>query len=178
MVSLQELKSLPDCCIYGLINKADKKIYIGYSYDILSALSRNIKDFKYSNHPAKADFDKLEFIILETVKDRSSIRFRYAYWYESYKSMGYSFYRDYKGSKFRVKIDVGMDFRSEGGTTYLVYVKLVNSRYKEFIVGVFSGIQGAKEFVRNKYQDKNIVTSIEYASNDLTRLYVKRNSDE
>lgn len=169
---LQDLGSIPEMCIYGFINETDKKIFIGYTTDIVTALNRNLKEMKYSNHPCKDDFDKLKVINIETLKSRQDAKIRYQYWVKQYSNQGYRMYRKYKAVDYKVRIEVLRDFRVKPPTSaYLLYVKLLDRRYKSITVGVFDQVSEADDFVANNYAQ---VDKIVYSDNQLTKEYLRR----
>lgn len=170
---LDNLLHLPSTCIYGFINEYDKKIYIGFSCDLLLALYRNLKDIKYSNHPCKKDFKKLKLIIIETLDNKLNSRIRYQYWVNKYSNMGYKNYRNFKASSYKVRVDVLRDFRMTYDRRFLFYVKLRTRHGKEFIVGVFDKVEDAELFVTLNYTS---IDDIIYAGNKLTKEYLKKES--
>lgn len=170
---IKEIMSLPEQCIYGLINNQDKKIFIGYTKDLVTALNRIGKDIKSSNHVCKEDLNKLELIILEIINNESDLKLKYQFYYNKYSNMGFLHYRKYKavGSyKLRIKVlnDIPEDLRS----SISIYVKLHYGRSKELIVGIFDSVEECYAFVDEFYPDKNKVVNIIYSSNKLTKEYL------
>lgn len=167
---LREIIDLPDQCIYGLINNQDKKIFIGYTKDLVTALNRIGKDIKYSNHILKNDINKLELIIIETINNEDLLRSRYQFWYNKYSNMGFLHYRKYKAMGFyKLFIDVLMVNHIH---VPKVYVKLRWGRSKELTVGIFDSVEECDAFINEFYPNKNNIASIIYSSNILTKEYL------
>lgn len=166
----QELNSLPKQCVYGLFNEIDKRVYIGFTINILVTLPRLLNNINYSNSLLKADLSKLEFRIIETIKENKSLRLRYQYWCRNYSNNGYMLYREYKAIQYRTRIEVIRNPLDERTDLYMCAVKLVSRGYKELTVGLFSNAAEAEAFVSEHYTS---IDSIIYADNYLTKRYLK-----
>lgn len=167
MSLLQELDNLPLISIYGFFNETDKKVYIGYAFDTISALYRNIRDLKYSN----TDYNKLEFRIIETLHTRKDIRLRYQYWIDQYSNMGWGMYRSYKAIEFKLSTDIIRDWRYPLGTKCLFRVRLISRRQSKRVVGVFKNQSDMDGFISQYYSNGRIV-SVVVSDNDLTKEYL------
>lgn len=165
---ISELIKLPSMCIYALINQPEKKIYLGFTTNIVTALGRITKDIKYSNE----ELNNLPFVIIESPKDRINLYARFNYWYNYYSNKGYLFYNKNKPKLpiYKVRIDLMSDFRLKYETSALCYVKLVTRGYKELIVGIFKDYETAQEWTALNYSNGE-VNKIVYSNNDLTKDY-------
>lgn len=171
-LSFQELYNLPERCIYAFLNKKDKKIYIGFTKNLLSALQRNLYLMKYSNHPCKNDVSKIEFEILEYIVTDSDLKLRYEYYSNKYSNDGWGLYRDYKAIDYKVSIDL-IDTNVVGGMPSIkCCVKLRRQGYSELIVGIFNSVSDAEVFVSDKYS--NGVFNIIYCDNQLTLDFLEK----
>lgn len=166
----QELYKLPDKCIYAFLNESDKKIYIGMAKNIVTSLSRNISEMKYSNHPCKNDVSKLKFEILENIVTDRDLKLKYQYYSNKYKNEGWTLYRDYCAISYKVLIDVLNVNKLYGMPSIKCCVKLRSRGYRELTVGLFETVEEAEVFVANNYSNSPI-TNIIYADNKLTRYY-------
>lgn len=168
----QNLINYPDMCIYGLVNEIDKKIYLGYTSNLPLALSRIIKDSKYSNNKLNKDFKKLELIIVEKITDRKNLRLRCKSWVNEYSNNGWMLYKkETKLPTYKLRIDVYRDEARWTDEDLLVYVRLITRGYKELTVGVFSDYEEATIWSKENYPS-NSINSIVYAKNALTQEFL------
>lgn len=165
---LQELINLPSMGIYGFINKKDLKIDLIYSSNLVTSLVQNVNSLKSSNK----DVNDLEFILIEPITDIELLKVRYNYWLDYYARMGYGFYRIYASVKLKLRIEVLNDVLWPGCFDPRVYVKLVTRNRSERIVGVFTAMSEAEEFVAANYPDSSNIFNIVYANNNLTKEYL------
>lgn len=171
---LNYLFNYPEMCIYGLINHKDHKIYVGYTANLPLALSRIIRDTKYSNNKLNKDWDKLEFAVLETVTDRKNLRIKYNQWIKEYSNKGWDLYKKQGQSNiptYKLRIDLWMDESRWTKEDQLVYVRLITRRYKELTVGVFNDYDEAVRWSKDNYPNTTI-TQVIYAKNALTEEYL------
>lgn len=157
----QELKNISKSGIY-LLESSNKDIFIGYSSNILLALTRNIYS-DYSN-----------MTILEIVTSKELLRPRCQYYKDHYSNNGFKLLNPNRVCNIRVKIDLLEDFRDKGSGKYLFYVSLVSKGYWKRTVGVFDTVSAAEAFSARKYSN-NRVYDIVYSSNDLTKEYLVGN---
>lgn len=164
-----ELNKLPKQCIYGLINNTDKRIFLGYSTNIVTALGRLIN---YSNNLFKDDLDKLELIVIEPIKNSNDLRLKLKYWFKEYSNKGFLFYKKpINLPSYKLRIDLMADFRNVKEGNYLCYVKLISRRYRELTVGVFN-TYGEAELFCKKYYINGQVNNIIYSNNKLSKEYL------
>jgi hypothetical protein len=156
--------------IYCLINESKKRVYISYSKDIITSLSRIVRDIRSKNVIYKQlikDVRGLEFLLLEDINIYDSeidVCTKLDYFITLYKQLGYELYNDkYKLQKFKVSLEVDLNDN-------LVYVKLVNKRYKKIVVGVFDKMYDAEEFA-TLFETMDIIKPI-YSINNLTKSYI------
>lgn len=158
-------QNLPKSGVFALINKQDNKVYLAFSSYILGAVSKILygiynKDKKYRK--LRDDLDKLEFVVLfETVNPDIMIQ-QYNYYCDYYKIINYSFYRDYKARRYKVRTELN-DSK--------VFVYLVTNSNKKKLVGVFTKIHEANEFIKVNYSVDYIKPVI--ADNELTKRYIE-----
>lgn len=162
----RELFNYPEMCIYGLINSMDKKIYLGYTCNLPHALSRIIKELKYSNGKLKEDLNKLELIILEPIADRKNLRIKYKDYSNKYSNEGWILYRKDNYSnvpRYKLRIDIIGVGETNNHDLIKVEVNLLTRRYKKVTVGVFNDIETATNWVMVNYPKTDNITNIVYA---------------
>lgn len=162
--------NIPRSGIYCLINHKKKMLYIAYSKDICTSLSRIVKDIKDKNIIYKQmikDVKKLEFEYLEDINNCDTtldIHLKLGFYIDKYKHLGYTLYNNrYKHLQLKVSIIPSNDLK-------FVHVTLVSKTYKRIVVGVFESIYEAQEFA-TVFDNMDLVKPI-YAINDLTRNYL------
>lgn len=165
-MDLQEILSFPTMGIYAFVNEEDRKIYVGYSKNIVTAFSRLVQNLKYSN--MQEDADKLKFVILENIVTERSLRLRYEYWSRKYSNEGWSLYRSYRAVSYRLRVDLFSDHSERS----LIGVKIVSRGYKELTVGVFESVGESRAFINEYYKDG--VDNLIYASNRLTKEFIDK----
>lgn len=163
---LDNLNHLPEMCIFGLISETNKAIYIYRTKNIVTALNRIIKEYKYSNK----NILKLPLIIIEDIKDSNNLWVRFNFHISNYSNIGYTIMNKPRNSiKYKLRISIQGDFRMKSDVRPLFYVKVVSRRYKEIVVGVFDHISYMQEFIDAHYP--NTIDSLVYSSNSLTQEY-------
>lgn len=157
--------------IFCLINESKKRVYISYSKDIITSLARMVRDIRSKNVIYKQlikDVRSLEFLLLEDINIYDTdicIHTKLDYFITFYKQLGYELYNDkYKLQKLKVSLEVNLNDN-------LVYVKLVNKRYKKIVVGVFDKMYDAELFA-TVFEIMDIVKPV-YSINELTRTYIE-----
>lgn len=154
---------MPKNSIYALINEQDKEIFLTYSYDVLSSLSRIINEMK-SGIGLSIDPSKFRYKLLESVDKREYLKMRFSYWHDFYRQCDYKFYNKRKPINYKLISTIERDFRDP--RRRLLYAKLKNKR-SEVILGVFDNIEQCTDFIEN-YGN---IYSIKHASNQLTKEY-------
>lgn len=169
---LQSLLNLPkEKCVYGIVNKKDNKIYIGYTHNVLEALSRNVMEINLGSHICSQDKNDLEFIILETC-NKDNLRIRYNYWVQKYKDTDTLLYKNEKIVTYSLHIDLGKDFRSRIGDKWLLYLKLRTVSHTERIIGVFTNKMDLDKFVSINYPN-NVVNDFIVSNDEVTTQYLQ-----
>src|SRR5438105_3319080 len=107
---LNVLHNMPKNSIYALINEQDKEIFLTYSYDVLSSLTRLINEIK-SGIGLPIDPSQFEYKLLETIGKREHLKFRFNYWYDIYKQNDYKFYNKRKPINYKLISTIDKDFR-------------------------------------------------------------------
>lgn len=166
----ETLYNLPREGIYAIRNEQEKSVYISYSKDLLTSVSKNVKQIKEKVHICNflnREIEELEFGIIETLNyytTKLDIHCLLYYHITEYRNKGYTViaYRNIKPLRFRV--DIGQDCR--------VYCKLITKDYKEYVVGVFNNKIEAKDFIK-QYQDMDSLIYPIYSINDLTKEYIE-----
>lgn len=152
--------------IFALIEPSSKKIYIGHSVNILSSLIFIIKHYKTNKAYGgiAGILDQLQPIVLETINDNDSKRFRLriAHWTDKYTAEGWTLLRPYKGLRYTLKTFIGVDSK--------IYVQATSHTSDKIVLGIFDFITQADRF-RDKYYPKGVVAELVYANNALTRQY-------
>lgn len=167
------MNSIPRAGIYALVNHSKKRVYIGRSKDVCLSLSRLLLELQDKTHTSRKlikDRNKLEFLFLEEIHYQDTlidVSIKYNYWVNEYRNNGYEFYvKSYNFPQFRVRIDVGLDYK--------VYVKLLNKGYKELVVGVFDTYPEAEEFAE-VFNNMSYVSPV-YAINNTSKEYFRLQS--
>lgn len=169
---IQKLKSLPEMCIFGLIDEVNKAIYLYRTSNIVTALNRILKEYKYSNNVLS-----LPLIIIEDIKDKDNLWVRFNYHITNYSNLGYTVMNKPRNRiKYKLRIQILADFRMKSNVRPLFYVKVVSRRYKEIVVGIFDHISYMQEFIDAHYP--NTIDSLVYSSNSLTQEYRESLNDE
>lgn len=164
---LKQLYKLPKACIYVIKNDKKKCIYISYSKNFITSLSRNIKEMQEGIHTCKflnGGLGKWELTIIETLTYHHTIleiSCSINSIIETYKALGYEIKTHKNVMKVRFRVDIGEDYR--------VYCKLITKGYNEYIVGVFLNMKDAEDLI-TQYRNMKVITPI-YANNALTKEY-------
>lgn len=151
--------------ILALENSRNKRVLLVRSSDVLTTLSRILKECKSRNKKYRLlnkEFRQIEIKLVDTNNDRIS----YAKWLAQYQSQGYTFYSSYKAVQYSLKTDI--DYLGH------VIVKLVSRSYSEVIVGYFDSIEEADNFVSRNYPHKESITEIKYAENDKSKRMLRK----
>lgn len=163
-----ELAHLPEMCIFGLINNETKTLLIFRTTNIVTSLSRILKDYKYSNLNIVTDF---KLIIIENIKDKNNLWVRYNFYISHYSNAGYAIHNRCKYNiRYKLRKQILADFRMKSNVRALFYVKVVSRRYKEVIVGIFDKVEDMDSFTDTFYPD-GLINNITYSSNHLTKEY-------
>lgn len=161
---LQTLTDINKPGIWAFVNDIDRMVYLSYSNNILTSVSRNVRELTDKSHSSKSlvkDKSKLQIQIIEFNCDKAKL----TYWLDYYKTKGYSLYRNNNGEVvYKTRIAITTDF--------FVHVQLVNKRNDKIVVGVFSNMEEAKSFTQTYYSNK--IHKIVYSDNSLTKEYIKR----
>ena len=167
-MKLKQLADLSCSGVWGLINESDNRIFISYSENILSAVSRNISHLKHASHSCRnlvSDFSKLELIVLERVST-PELKVKAGKYKEDYKAKGWQLYNTSIPVHYSVKTTISKDCK--------IQVFLVNKRNDKLVVGVFDSKQESDNFIQTHYPN-NIVTSITYSQNSLSKEFFRKN---
>lgn len=163
---MDNLNHLPEMCIFGLVNEDNKVIFIYRTTNIVTALSRIVKEYKYRNK----NILKLPLVIIETITDKNNLWVRYNYWDKYYSNAGYIVANKCKYNiQYKLRKQIMGDFRRKYDRVPLFYVKLISRRYKEVVVGVFDNNDETEAFINKHYS--NGIDNIVYSNNSLTREY-------
>lgn len=155
--------------IFGIID--NRNIFIGYSSNMLQAVSRqltSIQDKVHPNFSPDTDMSGLQVIIIETLVDTPHLlKVRQTYWVDDYILQGYQVLNTNRLLRYRTRIRID--------SQYNVLVELVSKNKKSTIVGVFSKVSEAQAYSNYLNTFDPIVPLI--ASNDLTSKYLKDNTN-
>lgn len=161
---MQTLTYLNQPGVWAFVNDRDKIVYLSYSSNILSSVSRNTRELHDKSHPCRRMIQHkpiLRFELLESNCQKAKL----GYWIDFYRNKGYSFYRNRNGEvTYKARITITDEF--------LIHVQLVNRRNDKIVVGVFSDMEEAKSFTQTYYSNK--IHKIVYSDNPLTKQYLKR----
>ena len=150
--------------VWAFVNDRDRIVYLSYTNNILTAVSRNLKELNDKTHSCRRmirDKSKLQIQIIESGCQKAKL----GYWVDFYRNRGYSLYRNNNGEvTYKTRVAVTSD--------YLIHVLLVNKRNDKIVVGVFSKMEEAKSFIQTHYPDK--IHKIVYSDNPLTKEFLRR----
>ena len=150
--------------VWAFVNDTDRIIYLSYSKNIQSTISRNIKEVMDNSHSCKRlikDKSKLNLVVLEYNCEKAKLN----YWLDHYRNDGYSLYRNRNGEvTYRLQVKIVAE--------YLIHVILRNLHGNSVVVGVFDSMEEANTFIQTHYPDK--IYNIVYSDNKLTQHYLKR----
>lgn len=167
MSVLKLMYELPRSGIFKFVNEEKKLVYISYSKNLITSLSRNIKEIQDKVHvykPLNEDFEDWKFDIIETLNYHDTIldiSCKINLYIEEYKQLGYNVRTHQNIQKLKFRVDIGQDYK--------VYCKLISRGRTEYVVGVFKDMEDAKEFIEMYRNIKNIVPI--YSTNQLTKDY-------
>lgn len=132
--------------IFCLINNVDKRIYISFSNNVFLALATLLNNVNSQSSPVYVelynDLNKLEFKVLDTTYD--NLRIGQSFYVEYYEDLGYNMYNNFKGLKYKVRIEPNDKLGK-------VAVVLQNRRKEKVVVAVFDSVLEAEEYVKEKY---------------------------
>jgi len=150
--------------ILALENSRNKRVLLVRSSDVLTTLSRILKECKSRNKKYRQlnkDYRQIEIKLVDTNNDRLA----YAKHLAQYQSQGYTFYSSYKAVQYSIKTDI--DYLGH------VIVKLVSKAYYEVIIGYFDSIEEADNFVLRNYPNRESITEIKYADNEKSKRMLR-----
>lgn len=153
MTIVNNIKNLKEICVPGVycfVNENDKKVFISHSTNILNSVSKILLEISngiYTKKDIIKDVEKLEFKVLEKEEFRIARLVKLEKYIIEFKVAGYELYnRSNFSPKYKIDYYITKDFE--------VWVCLVNSRYKKFMVKQFSNVDAAKNFIqKNKIED-------------------------
>jgi hypothetical protein len=161
---MQTLTQLNQSGVWAFVNERDKIVYLSYSNNFLTSVSRNVRELTDKSHSCRRmirDKSKLQIQIIESNCHKA----RLGYWIDFYRNKGYSLYRNKNGEvTYKVRISISEDYK--------VFVMLVNKRNDKVVVGVFPNMEEAKVFSQTHYPDK--IHKIVYSDNPLTKEFLRR----
>ena len=166
-MNLKSLTNLSCPGVWAFVNESDKKIFISYSENILSAVSRNISELLSASHSCRSlvsDFSKLDLLVLEKVS-KAETKVKAGRYKENYKADGWQLYNTSIPVQYSVKTTISNDCK--------IQVYLINRRKDKIVVGVFDSKQESDQFIQTHYPN-NIVTSIVYSQNSLSKEFFRK----
>jgi hypothetical protein len=165
-MKIQDLLDYSTPGVWGFFNDKDKRFFISYSNNILSAVSRNIAQIQDKTHTCRKlirDLPHLNFILLaRSNQDTKDLKLLAVELSDSFKAKGYTPYNS--------KLLVSYKLRTVITTDYKIHVLLVNKRNDKIVVGVFDNIDDSKSFISINYPN-NKITKVIYSDNSLTKEF-------
>jgi hypothetical protein len=159
---LSNFLNLPSSCVFLIINKEQKLVYINYTENIASALARF-----YADWAGKPGAEALELDILSVTTDIETLKLHTEYWKDHYRNNGYgnliSIGR--KTLQYEVRALVAADLSC-------VNVELVTARGQRKVVGKFKTLAQANDFIMTYYAEDNRYRLPIYAVNSLTKEFM------
>lgn len=165
-MKIQDLLDYSTPGVWGFFNDKDKRFFISYSNNILSAVSRNISQIQDKTHTCRKlirDLPHLNFVLLaRSVQDTKDLKLLAVELSDSFKAKGYTPYNS--------KLLVSYKLRTVITKDYKIHVLLVNKRNDKIVVGVFDNIDEAHTFTQSNYPN-NKVHKVIYSDNSLTKEF-------
>lgn len=165
-MKIQDLLDYSTPGVWGFFNDKDKRFFISYSNNILSAVSRNISQIQDKTHTCRKlirDLPHLNFILLaRSGQDTKELKLLAVELSDSFKAKGYTPYNS--------KLLVSYKLRTVITKDYKIHVLLVNKRNDKIVVGVFDNIDEAHTFTQSSYPN-NKVHKVIYSDNSLTKEF-------
>lgn len=157
--------------ILGFIDENNKEILIACTSNPLTMIELTLKE-KYDKK-----FNKI--LLLNECSNSFDSLVRAQYYMEWYKkSQKYTVLNTRNFIKYKIKMTIEPDFRLKAkSVTPLIYVNLQTLGKKYHVVGVFDAKKDADKFIDIYYSELPVM-SLFYASNDLTKEYLKGNKDD
>lgn len=166
--TVNDLYKLTEPCIYAIKSDESKKVYVGYSKNLLTSLGRILGDVE-SYGSLKDDLSTATIEVLCTdaliLKDVKLTRFNVSLYAEQYINSGYTFYKPTNLVKYKLDVKI---YANNYAAYYVV--DLVNSRNEKILVGVFDKKSQCDSFLALYYPD-NIVRHFYTANNPLTKKW-------
>jgi hypothetical protein len=164
-MKLKNLTELTCSGIWAFVNTKDKRIFISHSNNILSSVSRNISEIKDKSHSCRKllrDLPNLELLVLEADVLPQDRKIKVGKWMENYKNKGWTLYKDTPPVLYSIRTSISKDYK--------VHILLVNKRNDKLVVGVFTTMDEATQFLFTNYPN-NKVHNVIYSDNSLTREF-------
>jgi hypothetical protein len=164
--SLQQLKNLPNSCIFAFINDSTKECLVSHTKNLKTRIGLLIDDKRIDGN------FRLEVLLTE-IHDMEYKRIYCQYYVDKFKEQGYkNIGSSIQYIKYRAVVQYSALLKE-------VLVVLYNKRKDKKIVGSFSNVEDAESFLKQYYGNKELVLPI-YAINrfgSTNKVKYKRNSN-
>lgn len=137
---VRSVLSLPEACVYIIIDNSKKTFSIGYTVNLRVKIGSIISD------NLEALNDGAEFVILERVEDLPGLHYFCNYYTSIYINKGYVCTNRYKTYKQYVRCSVQLSISDN-----CVYLVLYNKRGERTPVGKFKNVEDAESFKLQYY---------------------------
>ena len=173
---LELLKSLCHPGIFCFYNRKKNKAFITVSVNVGQKVSEVLKKLETDNFNCVelvADKDDLELIVLETYRHiNSKVAYKIlmkelAYWQDYVQKQGIDLY-DHKFPTVTYK--ARLNFATDDKGKDLILVEATTKRYDKLLVGVFSSIPEAKDFISKHYNKR--INKLVTAFNKQTKAFL------
>lgn len=163
---------IPYSGLFAILDNLGKKIYLGYSQDVLLALMSNKRKIDLCLHDTKELLGKeLDYYVLESCSDEEH-PLRFNYWLDKYKQLGYIDCRNYKPISYAFCTTV-RNFPHPQSSPKIFLELVSKNRQKRILLGVFDTRNSSKNFIAKNYS-KGIYKIIR-ATNKLTKIALLSN---
>ena len=168
-LSFQNLISLTEPAVIAILNREDRYAYVSHSINPMKHLSVLMRDVsqningKYKQ--MRVDIDKLEIVLIQSTNDIIQRNNQVDKYVEGIKSQGFKLYNKSNGVKYRIRHDIHNNGR--------VYLKLVNRRNDQIIIGVFDNLIQSKEFENQYYSDMSEFYTV-MSTNELSKGFFRK----
>lgn len=153
---LSTFKTIPNSCVFAIISDSSMKCFISHSSNLKARIGGLIDSFG----------DDYRLVVLEEIEDLEYKLLLCEKYKQKYMNDGYEVISSKQYINYRVGIRYGKRFHE-------ALVVLYNKRGDKKVVGVFSSITDAKEFVDRYYKGQELVVPV-YSTNKETREYVEK----
>lgn len=171
VIEMEKMVLLATSGVYCLVNEAKGIIEVVGSVNMLDSLNRILKSLETGEFGSLSldEMSGVKLTVLETCPV-AEIKIKEHTWRELYKLKGYSFYKDYKVTRYKVRqklVTLG------AGGAYFVVVLENTTKKDRILVGVFDKKEECDTFLSQYYMD-GVVLNIVVHENNLYKSWIEK----